>query len=129
MDNHPTTFDFPDDFALGEAMRDEVIRRILFANDPPSSEQIFRQIPKPNPYWTDNHRAWNTWVIGTINAAWEVRNEPNKNNGWGNPHTIHRALIENQLFTRIQRQQEQLDEHQKRFRHLYAQIDELSRKV
>jgi len=109
-------YNFPVDFALGEKMRDKVIQDILFGLSPPSIDEIFVYIPKQLLSCQDredcleNNRSWHIWAIGSLNAAYEFRNNKNRNNGWGNRNTLKRSIIENQMYNLIKQQQIQIDE-------------------
>ena len=109
-------YNFPADFALGEKMRDQVIQDILFALYPPSVDEIFECIPKhvlscqDHEACLENNRSWYMWAVGSLNAAWELRNNKNRNNGWGNINTLKRSIIENQMYNLIKQQQVQIDE-------------------
>ena len=130
-------YNFPDDFTLGEEIRNKVINDILFSQNPPSVEAIFEYIPKQlicqiNDNNIENYRSWNMWVTGSLNTIWEFRNNKdknkNQNDGWGKQNTLQRSIIENQIYNIIKNQQEQIEEYQKIFKHIYKQIDELKNK-
>lgn len=119
MDNMDNKYNFPEDYTQGEKIRDQVIYDILFAQDPPSIEEIFEYIPKQlicqiNDSNIENYRLWNAWVVGSLNIICKFRNNQNnnqnKNDGWGKQNTMQRSIIENQMYNIIKNQQEQINE-------------------
>jgi len=119
---------FPEDFNNGEGIRCQIIHDIFFAPIPPSIEEIVEQIPQPSTHsdaktWTISNKSWNSWTVGAVHKAWEIRNSKNISGGWGCQGAFQRCMLENHIYEAAKQHSRQLSEQQQQFDNQQQQID------
>lgn len=120
---------FQEDFEAAEDRRNQIICDILFAPDPPSIDNIIECIPKPSTRansrtWTNNYMLWDTWSVGTLNKAWEIRIGENKS-GWGSQGAHQRGMLEYQVYNVIKSQTEQIKIMENKINELTNMMDSI----
>ena len=117
---------FPENFAAGEKFRSQIIHDILFAPIAPSIEDVLECMPKPalkqSKSWTNDLMSWDSWSVGPIGKAYEIRNGENKS-GWGGQSSHQRGMIENHMYETVKEQNRIIEEQSKQIKELANMMD------